>query len=164
MRGGVLIAFYSWSGRTRKLAHLIHSRVDGELFEIEPVEPYPTSYSETLRRARREIREGLRPPLKSRLRTVEPYRLIFLGSPNWWGTVAPPVATFLTEYEFAGKAIAPFFTHGGGGLQGMLDAVKELCPNSIVLEPLVVRGSYVDRAGALVDQWLRRIGIDRFLE
>jgi len=154
-----LIAYYSWSGNTQRLARLIHSFVGGVLFKIEPAEPYPSSYHETLRRAREEIRRGYRPPLRSRLDTIEPFSVIFVGSPNWWGTIAPPVASFLSAHDFSGKTIAPFFTHGGGGLQRMLAAVRELCPRSRVLEPLVVYEGDLGRAEGMVSEWLRRIGV-----
>lgn len=157
-----MIAYYSWSGNTRSLAEVIHRFVKGVLFEIEPQTPYPSSYDETVKQAREEIRKGFRPALKSKLETVEPYKIIFIGSPNWWGTVAPPVASFLSMYDLSGKVIAPFFTHGGGGLQRMLTAVKQLCPKSIVLEPLVVYEEGVHTAETSVSAWLKRINIERY--
>lgn len=105
------------------------------MLEIKPVNPYPTSFNETLRRAREEIDAGYKPPLETKLDSIEPFKVVFIGSPNWCGTIAPPVASFLSSYNFTGKIIAPFFTHGRGGLQNMLGAVKELYPNSIVLNP-----------------------------
>lgn len=159
----VLIAYYSWSGTTRRLAQVIQRFVGGEVFEIVPAAPYPSSYDETVRQAREEIRRGYKPPLKSKLDTIEPYRVIFVGSPNWWGTIAPPVASFLSSYDFSGKVVAPFFTHGGGGLQRMLSAVKQLCSNSTVLEPLVAYEGDVNSAEKLVSSWLKRISLERYL-
>ncbi len=159
MPNQVLIAYYSRSGNTRRLAQAIHKVVGGTLFEIEPATPYPSSYNATVERARREIQSGYRPPLKRGLASVEPYSVVFVGSPNWWGTIAPPVASFLSEYDFSGKVVAPFFTHGGGGVQNMLADLKKLCPNSRVLEPLAVRGSMAGAAEKPVVDWLRRIGL-----
>lgn len=155
----VLVAYYSWSGNTRRLAQTIHRIVGGTLFEVEPATPYPSSYSAAVEQARREIQSGYRPPLKTKLASVEPYSVVFVGSPNWWGTIAPPIASFLSEYDFSGKVIAPFFMHGGGGVQNMLTDLKKLCPHSRVLEPLAVRGSRVGTAEKSVIDWLRRIGL-----
>jgi len=84
---------------------------------------------------------------------------VFIGSPNWWGTIAPPITSFLSQYNLSGKTIAPFFTHGGGGLQRMLDDLKKLCPNAKILQPFVVygggRGNLKDR----VYRWLVEIGV-----
>ncbi|MEM3942744.1 MAG: flavodoxin [Thermofilaceae archaeon] len=163
MAGSVLIAYYSWSGNTRRLAEAIYRLTGGTLFEIVPATPYPADYDETVRQAREEIRRGYKPQLKSRLETIEPFKVVFVGSPNWWGTIAPPVASFLSMYDFSGKVVAPFFSHGGGGLQRMLTAVKQLCPGSTVLDPLVVYEGDVDRAEELVGAWLKRLGIERYL-
>ncbi|MEM1509330.1 MAG: flavodoxin [Thermofilaceae archaeon] len=159
----VLIAYYSWSGNTRRLAQVIHKFIGGALYEIEPVTPYPSSFGETVAQAREEISRSYKPPLKTRLNTVEPYKVIFVGSPNWCGTIAPPVASFLSMYDFSERVIAPFFTHGRGGLQNMLTAVKELCPRSTMLEPFAVYGENVNSAENRVLEWLKRINIEKHL-
>ncbi|MCS7110840.1 MAG: flavodoxin [Ignisphaera sp.] len=158
MVGRILIVYYSWSGNTRRVAQVIHEIVGGDLVELEPVEPYPESYSATLERAKKEIRAGLRPPLKTTIEGVKDYDTIFVGSPNWWGTIAPPVTSFLSQHNLSGKTVVPFFTHGGGGLQKMLDDLKKLCPQSKVLQPLTI---YEDGGGNLkerVRRWLIEIG------
>ncbi|MEM0152856.1 MAG: flavodoxin [Ignisphaera sp.] len=154
-----LIVYYSWSGNTRKVARIIHEIVGGDIVELEPEEPYPKSYNATLERAKREIQSGYRPPLKTKIEKIETYGTVFIGSPNWWGTIAPPITSFLSQYNLSGKTIAPFFTHGGGGLQRMLDDLKKLCPNAKILQPFVVygggRGNLKDR----VHRWLVEIGV-----
>ncbi|MDI3543102.1 MAG: hypothetical protein PWP57_705, partial [Candidatus Atribacteria bacterium] len=97
MKGNILIAYYSRSGNTRKLAQLIHQKVGGTVHEIQPEVPYPASYNATVEQAKKEIQAGFRPPLKSRIEHIEAYDTIFIGSPNWWSTIAPPIATFLEE-------------------------------------------------------------------
>lgn len=159
MAGRTLIVYYSWSGNTRRVARIIHEIAGGDLIELEPVEPYPTSYSATLERARREIRAGLKPQLKTRIEGVENYDVVFIGSPNWWGTIAPPVTSFLSQYNLSGKTIAPFFTHGGGGLQKMLDDLKKLCPKSKILQPLIVYEDGGDSLKEKVHRWLIEIGV-----
>ena len=112
----VLVAYFSRSGNTRKIANLIHQEVGGTLYEIQPQVPYPNSYDAVVDQAKKEIQAGYKPALQSTLDHIESYDTIFVGSPNWWSTIAPPVTTFLSEYDLSGKTIVPFCTHGGGGL------------------------------------------------
>jgi flavodoxin len=116
MAGHVLVAYFSRSGNTRRIANLIQRQVGGTLYEIQPEEPYPDSYHAAVDQAKVEIQAGYKPALRSRLDDTESYDTVFVGSPNWWDTIAPPVATFLSENDLSGKTIVPFCTHGGGGL------------------------------------------------
>lgn len=159
MQGKPLIVYYSWSGNTRKVAKIIHEIVDGDLIELEPIEPYPESYDATLERAKREIQTGYKPPLKTKVENIERYDVIFIGSPNWWGTIAPPITSFVSQYDLSDKTLVPFFTHGGGGIQRMLDDLKKLCPRSKVLPALVVYGSGGRNLRDKVIKWLTEIGI-----
>lgn len=80
------------------------------------MEKYPTHYNAVVKQAKKEIQASYLPPLKNPLSDVQTYEVIFIGTPNWWSTIAPPVSTFLTENKLADKQIIPFCTHGGGGL------------------------------------------------
>ncbi len=151
-----LIVYYSWSGNTRGIAKIIHELVGGDMIEIEPEIPYPTSYNSTLDRAKREIREGYKPQLRMTIDNVKSYDLIFVGSPNWWGKIAPPVASFLSQYDFSGKIIVPFFSHGGGGRQRMVEDIKTLCPNSTILQEFVIYGNGGDSIRDKVFEWIKR--------
>ncbi len=139
----VLITFYSYSGNTRKVADAIHRVVGGDLTEIEPLETYPGNYNAVVEQAKKELHSGYRPELKSSDEEVSTYDTIFVGSPNWWHTIAPPVITFLSEADLSGKTIIPFITHGGGGLGRSASDITALCPNSKILESLVVYGADV---------------------
>ncbi len=111
----ILIVYYSWSGNTRSVAEKIREITGGDIIEIVPALPYPEDYNEVVNQAKKEIREGFRPELETIIGRVDEYSRIFIGSPNWWNTVAPPVASFLAEHDLTGKTIFPFCTHGGGG-------------------------------------------------
>ena len=154
-----LIVYYSRSGNTRKIANLIHREVGGTIYEIQPVDPYPDSYDAVVDQAKREIRAGYKPALKSALNQIESYDTVFVGSPNWWDTIAPPVAAFLSAYDLAGKTIVPFCTHGGGGLGRVAADVAKLCPDSTVLRSFHVYGSGGMDAQARVSAWLRQVGM-----
>jgi len=146
----VLIIYYSYSGNTRKVAREIHQVVGGDLVELEPVNPYPGNYNAVVEQARQELHTGLRPELKNRIGDVAPYATVFVGSPNWWHTIAPPVITFLSETDLSGKTIVPFITHGGGGSGRSTEEVAGLCPNANVFKSLPVFGADVKAA----QQWL----------
>jgi flavodoxin len=155
----ILIAYFSRSGNTRNIAQLIHQEVGGTLHEIQPDVPYPKAYNAVTEQAKREIRAGYKPALRSTLDHVEAYDTIFVGSPNWWSTIAPPVATFLSEYDLSGKTIVPFCTHGGGGLGRIAQDIAKLCPRATVLSCLGIYGSGAGDVRAEVAAWLREVGI-----
>lgn len=154
-----LSAYFSHSGNTRLIADQIHENVGGGIFEIVPADPYPRDYNEVVEQARKELGEDYRPPLKTHVGSMDAYDLVFVGYPNWWGTIPRPVATFLSEYDFCEKTIAPFCTHGGGGLGRSVREIRELCPQSHVLDGLAVRDGSVKNARTQVADWLRSIKI-----
>ena len=154
MAGQNLIVYYSRSGNTRRIADLIQQEVGGTVHEIEPEAPYPRSYDATVDQAKREIQIGYKPALKSDFGSVAAYDTVIVGSPNWWSTIAPPVATFLSEYDLSGKTIVPFCTHGGGGLGRIGQDIARLCSQSTVLSSFEIYGSGGGNAQARVSAWL----------
>lgn len=158
---GVLVVYYSRSGNTRAVAQAVHQRVGGDLVELLTVDPYPEDYQATTAQAKKELQSGYRPPLQTKIGRMDDYGVIFVGSPCWWGTVATPVITFLSEYDFSGKTIVPFMTHEGSGLGRTVAHIKSLCPGARVTEGLAVRGGRAHDAGARVDRWLHEIGMAR---
>lgn len=155
----MLVAYFSWSGNTRELANQIHKAVGGEIFEIVSVDKYPGSYDETVEQAKKELDAGYRPELVSEVEDIESHDLVFIGYPNWWGTVPRPVVSFLSKCDSPEKTIAPFCTHEGSRLGRSVEDIARLCPQSTVLEGLAVRGGDVGSAQNKVSEWLRRIGI-----
>ena len=97
----ILTAYYSHSGNTGEIASYIQKQTNGALFEIIPAVLYPTGYNDVVRQAKIEIQSGKKPELKTKINDTESYDIIFVGSPNWWGTIAPPVAAFLSEHDFS---------------------------------------------------------------
>ena len=97
--------------------------------------------------------------LKTKLKNISSYDMIFVGSPCWWATMAPPVATFLSSYDFTGKTIVPFMTHEGSRMGRYASDIKKLCPKAKILEGLPVRGSNVKEAKGDVNKWLREIKV-----
>lgn len=150
--GKILVAYYSWSGHTKMAAQKIAEATGGTLCEIKPADAYPTAYRACTERAKREIEAGFRPRLQE-MPDLSAYGLIFIGSPNWWSSIAPPVASFLTSGDLSGKTVALFVTHGGGGVAGCEQAVRELCPHARVLPGRAFHGGNIHNLGADMAQW-----------
>ncbi|HTY53359.1 MAG TPA: flavodoxin [Methanomicrobiales archaeon] len=146
-------------GNTEVVAKMIQGMTAGDLFRIEPVNPYPEDYTETTEVAREELRTNARPKLVGHLETLASYDVIFLGYPNWWGTMPMPVLTFLEAYDFSGKTIVPFCTHEGSGLGRSVTDIRTKCPRSTILDGLAIRGGDVKSAQDEVSAWLREIGM-----
>lgn len=116
-------------------------------------------YEETTEVAKQELRQNARPALAARIDTMDEYQVIFLGYPNWWGTMPMAVFSFLEAYDFAGKTIVPFCTHEGSGMGRSERDIKKLCPGAEVLEGLPIRGGSVGSAANDVSAWLRKMGV-----
>ncbi|SCM79183.1 Flavodoxin [uncultured Sporomusa sp.] len=154
MSNKILIVYYSHSGNTRKLAKLIEQETGGTLCELVPERAYPADYNTVVEQAKKEIQAGFRPELKTKVKDIAAYDTVFVGTPNWWSTMAPPVATFLERYDLSGKKVVPFCTHGGGGSGNIEIVVRKLCSASTVLPGLSVYG---DAAKASqVESWLKK--------
>ena len=149
------------TGNTAYAASLIQQHTGGELFLIETEEKYPASSDATIDQARTEQNEDARPKLRSHVENMDEYEVIFLGYPNWWGTLPQPVFTFLEEYDFEGKTIIPFCTHEGSGLGRSESDLKESLPGSTVLDGLAIRGRNVSNSEADIIAWLQELGFER---
>lgn len=150
---------YSRTGNTLAMAGFIQEALGGDLVRIETVHPYPEEYRATTRQAREELDSGFKPPITTKIFNLASYDVVFVGSPCWWGTIAPPVITFLAENDLAGKTVVPFMTHKGSGLGRTQSHVESLCPKSGVFNGLAVWGDDISSAKNDVIDWLRGIGM-----
>lgn len=155
----ILVAYFSQSGNTQEIANQIKNVTGADVFVIQPAIAYPSDYQTLVDQAKKEVNAGYKPALKGKADNIGSYDVIFVGSPNWWSTIAPPVATFLSQNDFSGKTIVPFITHEGSRMGRSVTDIKKLCPNSTILEGLPVRGSSVKSAQKDVDKWLKEIGV-----
>ena len=140
--GRAAIVYFSQSKvkNTALVAKWIQKHIGGELVEVIPVKPYPDAYFDTLKESNRERKEGTRREIQP-VTIPEDCEVVFIGSPIWYGTFAPPIATFLKENPLAGKTVVPFCTHGGGGAGRFEQDVQSACPEAKVLKGFVARGS-----------------------
>lgn len=159
LQSKILIAYYTRSGNTEIFASQIKKFVGGDLFRIETVDEYPPSYQEVLKVSKAEIDNKYKPPIKRIVENIDKYDIVFVGTPNWYGTMAPPVATFLSTHDLSEKTIIPFATHGGGGEQQSLTDIKQMNSQAIVLEGIVFYGSQAETSDDKILLWLRKLQI-----
>ena len=155
----VLVAYFSRSGNTRAMAQQIQKITDGDIFEIQTVTPYPVEYTATTKQAKQELESGFKPPIKAKVNNVKEYDIVFVGSPNWWGTIAPPVMTFLSEHDLSGKTIVPFITHQGSGLGRSAADIAKLAPQATLKDGLAVWGRDVGDAQDQIAKWVKGLNL-----
>lgn len=153
----ILIAYFSWSGNTKAVAEAIHARTGGDIYQIVPETPYSQAYSVTVDKAKEEQQANARPALKNTPPEIDQYDLIFIGYPNWWGSMPMPVATFLESCTWQGKTVVPFFTHGGGGIQNCDRDLRKLTAGANVYEYLCLPGNKAKTSQAEIDGWLHKL-------
>jgi flavodoxin len=154
----ILVAYFSWSGFTAAMARAIAKMTGGALHEIEPDQPYHFEYEICLYRAKDELATLAFPDLKNPLFDHESFSSIFLGFPNWLGSLPRVVATFLKLYDFYDSAIIPFCANGGDGCGRTLIELKELAPMAELKRPLVLRTSSVSSLPGKIESWLTSMG------
>jgi flavodoxin len=159
MKKEILIAYYSWHGNTKKIAELIHHETGGTLFEIETVQKYSADYENVVAQAKDEIRTGFRPKLKAMPKNAS-FDVIFMGSPIWWYTMAPPLASFISRFDLNGKTVAPFYTHGGGGGGSFEQDLAKMCSNCILTEGLGTYNGGGRETIAQIRSWLSTIDLE----
>ncbi len=157
--GNILIAYFSWSGNTENAAQIIQEKTGADIIELNPVEPYSSNYNEVLDQAQEDMNNDARPELANHVENMEQYDTILLGYPNWWATIPMPVASFLEEYDFSGKTIIPFCSHGGGGFGQSITDISKLAPNSRIGEGLSIHYSGGSSLENDISNWLSANGI-----
>lgn len=159
----VLIVYFSKTNNTATVAREVQKQVGGDLFQVETQQPYPDDYRETTDVASVEQKNNARPALARTMSAEDmaKYDVIFIGYPNWWGTLPMAMFTFLEQYDLSGKTVIPFCTHEGSGLgRGPADLAR-LCPDATIGKGLAVRGGFVGQASGNISGWLRELGMTR---
>ncbi|MDD4752990.1 MAG: flavodoxin [Desulfitobacteriaceae bacterium] len=146
-------------GNTEVIAKKLQELTGSAMFQIKTVKFYPDDYTETTKIAQEELSKNARPKLIETVNDMDSYDVVYLGYPNWWGTMPMAVFTFLESYDFSGKTIIPYCTHEGSGMGSSERDIKKLCPNAKLLSGLVIRGGDVDQADKELVNWLEKLSI-----
>lgn len=145
-------------GNCQFIAQAIQQAVGGDLFAIETVQQYPGAHQPLLDFAYEELRQNARPELSSAIENLDDYSVIFLGYPNWNADLPMPLYTFLESYDFSGKTIIPFVTHGGSGFSRTVSTIQELQPNATVLtDGLSISRNNVPNAAQEAMDWAAQV-------
>ena len=164
----VLIAFYSRAGEnyfggayrrltvgnTERVAKLLAELTGGALYKIEQAQPYSDEYQTCIAEARADLQRNARPEVLNRPDDLDTYDEIYLGYPNYWGTMPMAVYTFLEQYDFTGKTIHPFCTQEGSGLSHTVQDTQKAALGAAVTKGLAIQGSSVDSAKTALEKWV----------
>jgi flavodoxin len=168
----ILIVYLSRTNNTRAIAQIIQKNVGGDLVAIELQKPYPADYKTTVDQVAKENETGYLPPLKTKIDSIEKYDLVFIGFPTWGMQLPPPIKSFLKQYQLKWKTVIPFNTNAGYGIGSSFDKLKELTPDSKILDGFTIKGG-IERDGVLfvmegekeaeakdqIKRWLKKISM-----
>lgn len=159
------VVYFSWSGNTRFAAETIAKKAGADIFEIRAATPYNSNFQKCCEEAKPECYgKKLRPIKPVKGLDLVKYDIVFVGSPNWWGTMAPPVRTWVTQSKVAlkGKTVCLFQTHGGGGMQRVGKAFAEVVGNTAtVLPPKAFAGSSIKSSVAALEAFASERMVNR---
>jgi flavodoxin len=139
------------------VAEIIHARTGGELAEIETVEPYPDDYDALVAQNVEEQRSGFLPPLRTHIDNIGDYDIVFVGSPLWNVRLTPPVRSFLSDHDLAGRMVALFVTYIVSRLGRSREDIAEIAPHARILDGLAVLGEEAAQAESAVADWLTAV-------
>ena len=157
----VLVLYYSQTSNTKAVAEQIATAIGADIEEIKAVQPYDGDFGATIERCRHEMELGILPEVEPLQADLSAYDVIFLGYPVWFGTYAPPVASWLSGVSLAGKKVVPFCTFGSGGLDSSAANLAKAQPEAEILPGYGVRAARLAAVPRELDRFLKAGG---FLE
>lgn len=134
MNKNTLVAYFSATGTTKRVAERLARVAQADLFEIKPAVPYSgadLNWSDKASRTSKErADESIRPALAVKLSDISAYDTVYIGFPIWWYVAPRIIAAFLESCDFSGKTLVPFATSGGSGMGRTVDELKNICPSA----------------------------------
>ncbi len=146
----------NYKGNTEYIAELISKETNADLFKIVPQNAYPNTYDKMLQRAEQEQENNERPAIKNKVNNISQYDTIYVGYPIWLSDMPQIMYTFFDTYDFIGKNIIPFCTHGGSGLSGSVERIKILEPQTIVYKGLAIYRTYTTNSDSKIKLWIAK--------
>ena len=157
----VLVAYFSASGVTKKVAEELAKIRRADLFEIRPERPYTAAdldWENPLSRSTREMRDpDCRPAITGKVENMAQYDIVFVGFPIWWNREPSVVDTFLDAHDFTGKKIVPFCTSGGSGIEEASERIQELTGAAVTVEEGMRLGGEVSEQD--LETWTAGLGL-----
>ena len=155
----ILVVYYSWSnGNTEGIAKKLQAGLQADIVRLETVKPYTGGYDAVVQQGQDEVNRGYKPELQPLGIDVRDYDVIAVGTPTWWYTMAPAVASFLAANDWQGKMVIPFMTNGGWPGH-VIDDIKKACRGAVFAPAMQVKfdstgGSHMETPEAEVDVWI----------
>lgn len=143
-------------GHTEIVAEEIAKLVNGDLYKIEPVTPYPSKYKDVVNVVRKENDENPKVEIKNLLPSIAEYDVIYIGFPIWYRTYPRIVSSFLSNYDFAGKIVKPFCTNDEGSFGIALLELSSQLKGATVKPGLAIHGSEVTKAKDRIEAWIEK--------
>jgi len=153
-----LVVYFSHTGTTETLAGIFAQQTGAEMLRLECEEAYPDSFEATLAISGEEIRDAVGRPLKNCKVDLEPYNTIYIGYPVWYGTIPPPVRTFVTDNDMGGKKVVIFCTYGSGGLKSSSRTLEDLMPETEIAGRFGIAARRMEHAAEEVAAFLAGSG------
>ena len=140
-----LVAYFSASGVTARVAKEVADAAGADLYEIRPAQPYSPGDLDWMDKKSRSTLEmndpARRPAIEGQVKGMEQYDTILIGFPIWWYVEPRIVDTFLDSYDFSGKTLIPFATSGGSGISKAQKSLQEHCPAANWKQGQLLNGS-----------------------
>ena len=146
-------------GNTQYVATVIKEAIGADIFEIKTAHQYPDSHKALIDATKVENEKNARPKLATHIKNLKSYDIIFVGFPNWWYDMPMPLYTFFDEYDFSGKTIIPFCTHGGSRFSDAINTIRSMEKKSTVLDGYAISRERVADSKEGVRKWLKRTGM-----
>ena len=144
---------YIEKGNTEVIAEYIKDITNGDMFKVEPLNPYSANYMECIEEAKVRTREH-NAPIKENVPDISSYEVIYVGSPVYWGGMPEELFTALKGLDFSGKIIRPFVTHEGSGLSSIPNQLKDICEGATLTSGIAITGSTVNSAKGKIEKWI----------
>lgn len=145
-------------GNTQYMAYVIQKNTGANIFRIIPETPYPTDHGTLVDLAQEEKRTQARPKIQDEIEGFAEYDTIFVGYPNWWGDMPMILYTLFDTYDFSGKTIIPFNTHGGSGFSSTISTIRRLEPNAEVKDGKSISRNVIQDAEPEIIEWVKSLG------
>lgn len=144
-------------GNTEIVAEMIAEITNADLFEIDTVRPYAADYNSCIEEAKEELRRKARPEIQKYPENLEEYDTIFVGYPNWWGTMPMAMFTFLEHYDWSGKRLIPFCTNEGSGMGSSERDLEQICKGAVIEKGLSIHGAEAANSRRKVEEWIAKM-------
>ena len=147
------------SGSVEYLAQQIQQNTGADMVRIQTATPYPGNFNDLAAQAQEEVRNNVHPQLSTNIENFDDYDVVFVGYPIWWYQMPMAMYSFFDKYDFKGKTLIPFSSHGGSGWAGSLDMIKGLEPEATMVEGFSVSRERSASSAESIRTWLGQINM-----